>query len=49
MSCRFANTFYNWDSFITIIDDSVSASMQESLYQVLAVDASISMFRLPEG
>ena len=46
---RFANTFYNWHSYITIVDDSVSVTMQESLYSVLSVDASLSMFRLPKG
>ena len=46
---RFANTFYNWHSYITIVDDSVSVTMQESLYSVLSLDASLSMFRLPKG
>ena len=46
---RFANTFYEWRSYITIFDDSVSASMEERLYSVLAPGSSVSMFRLPRG
>ena len=45
---RFANTFYNWDTsgFITIMDDSVAKSMEDTLYTILANNASMSMFRL---
>ena len=46
---RFANTFYNWNSYIAIFDDSITDTMEESLYQVLASDASLSMFRLSPG
>ena len=45
---RFANTFYNWDTsgFITIMDDSVAKSMEDTIYTILANNASMSMFRL---
>ena len=46
---RFANTFYEWQSYITIFDDSVSASMEGRLYSVLAPGSSVSMFRMPRG
>ena len=31
------------------MDDSVSGAMEESIYQILSVDATLSMFRLPPG
>ena len=45
---RFANTFYNWDTsgFITIMDDSIPKRMEDTIYTILASNASISMFRL---
>ena len=46
---RFANTFYNWDSFIVMMDDSLEDDIEDSIYQILAVDASISIFKLPKG
>ena len=46
---RFANTFYNWNSLIVVVDEFVTADMEESIYGVLSKDAGISMFRLPSG
>ena len=46
---RFANTFYNWNSFIAIFDDSVDEKMENLLYKVLSKDASLTTFRIPEG
>ena len=45
---RFANTFYNWQSYITITDDTVTKEMEDQLYKVLSQDAAISMFRMPK-
>ena len=43
---RFANTFYQWKSFIAIFDDQVPMELENKLYKVMAKDATISMFRL---
>lgn len=48
MLLRFANTFYDWDrsGFITIMDDSVPKEMEDTIYNILARNATMSMFKL---
>ena len=46
---RFSNTFWNWDSFIVIHDDSIDLAMEIELYNVIAPNVTLSMFRLDTG
>ena len=43
---RNQNTFYNWTSYIVIHDDSIDLEMEEQLYNLLTVKATMSMFRI---
>ena len=46
---RFANTLYNWKSAVLILDEHVPSDLEQTLYEVMAPNAAISLYRLPSG